>query len=105
MNYDVALEKYSKGIAPSVSTFIDEDTILLGYGELDYDFEFPLPKNIIIKEYGTTSWNEYFKLKGLNKYLITNLETEEQSISPYLSERDLIESMMINEGFKYELID
>lgn len=62
-NEEIAIAKYNKGIPPSVSTFIDEDTIVLGYGKLDYDFEFPLPNSIIIKEYGTTSWAEYFKKK------------------------------------------
>jgi hypothetical protein len=27
----------------SVSSHIDEDTFVAGYGKLDYDFEFPLP--------------------------------------------------------------
>ena len=45
----IALEKYEKGEKFSVSTFIDEDTIILGYGKLDYDFEFPLPAHITVK--------------------------------------------------------
>jgi len=54
-----AVEKYNAGEKWSVSTFIDEDTIIAGYGELYHDFEFPLPNDIIRKEYGTTSWSEY----------------------------------------------
>lgn len=62
----IALEKYNKGEKFSVSTFIDEDTIILGYGKLDYDFEFPLPAYITVKEYGTQSWGQWFKNKGLH---------------------------------------
>ncbi len=66
---EIALERYNKGEEFSVSCFIDEDTIIMGYGNLDYDFEFPLPSSIVIKVYGTQSWSEYFKLKELNKGL------------------------------------
>jgi hypothetical protein len=44
---------------PSVSTFIDEDSIISGYGELDYDFKYPLPRWWIERKYGTTSWGIY----------------------------------------------
>lgn len=62
-NEKIAVDRYNSGEIPNVSTFIDEDTIILGYGKLDYDFEFPLPNSIIIKDYGTTSWTEYFDNK------------------------------------------
>lgn len=61
----IALEKYENGERYSVSTFIDEDTIILGYGRLDYDFEFPLPSYITVKVFGTQSWEEYFRLKEI----------------------------------------
>ena len=50
-------------IKPSISTFIDEDTIIMGYGQLRYDFYFPLPKLIIKLKYGTISWRVYLKDK------------------------------------------
>lgn len=47
----------------SVSEFIDEDTIIAGYGKMDYDFELPLPKTYIIQIFGTTSWKKYFDMQ------------------------------------------
>ncbi len=59
---EIALEMYNKGKRWSCSTSIDEDTILMGYGQLSStDFEFPLPSDIILKEFGTHSWSEYLK--------------------------------------------
>lgn len=58
-----ALLRYNKGEQFFTSTSIDEDTILAGYGKLDYDFEFPLPYFLIKMIYGTLSWGEYLKNK------------------------------------------
>lgn len=58
-NEEIAIERYNKGEKFLVSTFIDEDTIIAGYGDLNIDFEFSLPPQIIYKIYGTTSWTEY----------------------------------------------
>jgi hypothetical protein len=57
----IAQERYDNGEKPSISTFIDEDTIIMGYGKLDYDFEFPLPMETIKKIHGTISWSELMK--------------------------------------------
>ena len=100
----IALEKYENGEEFSVSTFIDEDTIILGYGKLDYDFEFPLPANITVKEYGTQSWAEYFRLKGVNKYLATNTETKETSITPYFTKEEFIKNQEMNPNFTYQIL-
>lgn len=54
-----AIKRFKKGKKFSVSVFIDEDTIIAGYGHLDYDFEFPLPASYIKEIYKTTSWSEY----------------------------------------------
>jgi hypothetical protein len=59
----IAQERYDNGEAPKISTFIDEDTIIMGYGNLDYDFEFPLPMETIRKIHGTTSWSKLLKMK------------------------------------------
>jgi len=53
----IAVFLYELGIKHSCSTFIDEDTIIAGYGDLNFDFTYPLPKEYIIKIYGTTSWH------------------------------------------------
>ena len=87
-NKKIALERYFKGEQYNVSTFIDEDTIIMGYGELDYDFEYPLPKGIIINEYGTTSWREWFDMKGYHQYLTINNKTKEKAITPYLNDNE-----------------
>lgn len=62
-----ALLRHNKGEQYSVSTSIDGETILAGYGILDYDFEFPLPNFVIKMEFGTLSWNEYLKIKRNEK--------------------------------------
>lgn len=100
----IALEKYNNGEEFSSSTFIDEDTIILGYGKLDYDFEFPLPSYITVKEYGTQSWTEYFRNKGLNKYIMTNKDTKEVSISPYFNNMELEAHKLLNPNFTFEII-
>ena len=67
-NEKIALKRYKKGIIHSVSVFIDEDTIIAGYGNMEsYDFEFPLPKNLIIEIYGTISWKERLKMHIKNQ--------------------------------------
>lgn len=76
----IALERFNKGEKYGVSTFIDEDTIIIGYGNLDYDFEFPLPNEIVVKEFGTQSWDRYFRNKGLFNWLTINKETKEESL-------------------------
>jgi len=72
-----ALKMLKKGKKPFISTFIDEDTIIMGFGKLDYDFEFPLPKDEIIKRFGTTSWAQRLYNEGYRKYKITNKITKE----------------------------
>lgn len=57
-----AIRRFQNGEKWSCSSFIDEDTIVAGYGQLDhksnpYDFEFPLPTVYIKAIYGSTSWN------------------------------------------------
>ena len=86
---EIAQERYDKGEIPSISTFIDEDTIIMGYGNLDYDFEFPLPIETIRKIHGTTSWSEKFKKQGYKRYLTTNKETEERSILGWVKEEEI----------------
>lgn len=76
----IALDRYNKGEKYTISTFIDEDTIILGYGELSYDFEFPLPAFIAVKEFGTQSWEQYFRNKGLFNWIIVNKTTGEESL-------------------------
>lgn len=57
-----AIKRFQEGKKWGVSTFIDEDTIIAGYGQLkNLDFEFPLPVVYIRQIYGTTSWAEYMK--------------------------------------------
>lgn len=56
----MAVILFCLGVKCNVSESIDEDTIIAGYGKLyEYDFEYPLPRWIIIKMFGTTSWDEY----------------------------------------------
>lgn len=63
-NEKIAINKFENGEKHHCSTFIDEDTIIVGYGKLDYDFQYPLPPDYIKKIYGTTSWKEWLKNKG-----------------------------------------
>lgn len=63
INKLIALLKYIIGVKYQTSTFIDEDTITMGYGKLDSigEFQYPLPNKIIKHKMGTTSWNVWFK--------------------------------------------
>lgn len=61
-----ALFRYNNGEQLNVSTFIDDDTIIAGYGGLEYEFEFPLPVYKIKEIYGTTSWKQYLETKQKN---------------------------------------
>lgn len=49
---------------PGCSTFIDENTITLGYGQCLSlgDFEYPLPMWVIKRRYGAVLWFEYDKI-------------------------------------------
>jgi hypothetical protein len=97
----IALKRYQNSEKPFVSTFIDEDTIIVGYGKLDYDFEYPLPSNIIKDIYGTTSWDEWFKLKGLHRYETINKEGV-VTLTPYIS-HDQVEHIK-NNNPDYQII-
>ena len=59
----IAVLLWAIRIKPSISTFIDEDTIIMGYGQLRYEFYYPLPNWIVKLKYGTISWNVYLKDK------------------------------------------
>lgn len=62
VNEAIALFKYYILFQkPGVSTFIDEDTITLGYGKcLNLgDFQYPLPNWVVRRKYGTISWSKY----------------------------------------------
>jgi hypothetical protein len=74
----VAQQKYDQGEVPYISTFIDDDTIIMGYGKLDYDFEYPLPTTTIIKIHGTTSWSK--KLTKMNIEVIVFEQDNKQVI-------------------------
>ena len=65
----IAIILYILGKKASSSTFIDEDTITMGYGHLDHlgDFEYPLPDSIIKRKFKTLSWDVYLKMKGVTK--------------------------------------
>lgn len=101
-NEEIAINIYNNGQTYSVSTFIDEDTIVAGCGKLDYDFEFPLPNEIIIKEYGTTSWWEYFNRRGLYQWLITDNILKSTYRSGYMTEEELLKNTETH--FTYEKI-
>lgn len=98
----IAVNRYESGEKHSTSCFIDDDTIIAGYGELDYDFEFQLPTIIIKDIYGTTSWSEYFKNKGLNRYK-TISDKGVVSITPYLNKEE-IENLK-NDNPNYQIIE
>lgn len=57
----IAVVLYHWGVRLTVSTFIDEDTITAGYGQLYADgcFQYPLPPNYIRKIYGCTKWSNW----------------------------------------------
>lgn len=98
----IAVDKYNNKEKYSVSTFIDEDTIIAGYGKLDIDFEFPLPSYLIVEIYGTQSWMQLYRNKGLFRYLTTNTKTKETAITPYLDKEGLIEAKKENKDFTFE---
>jgi hypothetical protein len=54
-----AIKRFQNGEQWNVSTFIDEDSIIAGYGNLNMDFQFPLPVVYIKAIYGTTSWSKH----------------------------------------------
>lgn len=93
-----ALKRYNKGETPYISTFIDEDTIISGYGKLDYDFEFPLPVDKVIEIHGTNSWEQYFKNKGLFHWKTINKDNKEQSFLGIRMNIEDIEKLKLIEG-------
>lgn len=102
----IAMRRYEKGEPHSVSTAIDDDTILAGYGSVGYDdFEFPLPDEKVIELYGTLSWAQYFKNKGLYRYETVNEKTGEMSISPLWNDDELEHHKKINIGFTFKKIE
>ena len=59
----IAWVRHTAGNKPVFSTFIDEDTITGGYGQLDDIgiFYYPLSSKTIAKHFnGHTSWRKYF---------------------------------------------
>jgi hypothetical protein len=59
----IAWVRHTAGNKPVFSTFIDEDTITGGYGQLDDIgfFYYPLSSKVIAKHFdGFTSWRKYF---------------------------------------------
>lgn len=99
-----ALEIYATGKQPSSSTSIDEDTILMGYGRLDYDFEFPLPADKIKEIKGTNSWSEWFKLKGYKRWNVINNETKEvNELGMWCTDAEIndIKNLEGNENFNF----
>lgn len=61
-NTTIALIKYFTGQKPSISTFIDEETITMGYGNLNSMgwFEYPLPDFIVrCENKGALTWEEF----------------------------------------------
>ena len=95
-----ALRRYEMGEQPNVSTSIDDDTILMGYGQLDYaDFEFPLPIEKIIEIHGTTSWSQKFKNMGLKRYISINEEEKEECILGWLTEAQVTKIRKDNPDF------
>lgn len=66
-NEEIAIEKYLNGEKWSCSTFIDEETITVGYGKLDNIgcFEFELPFSFRSEHnimYGCKKWSELDKM-------------------------------------------
>ena len=63
-----AIVKYLSGETLHCSTFIDEQTRTLGYGELDslgtFEYELPLMFRIEMEiDGGTLTWKQYFEWK------------------------------------------
>lgn len=59
----IAIILYKLGFKPGATTFIDEDTIMMGYGKCHGVgvFEYPLPKKYVKKIMGCTTWIEHEK--------------------------------------------
>ena len=98
----LAIEKFNNGEVALVSTFIDEDTIIMGYGKLNITFEYPLPDYIICLFYGTTSWSKYFENKNIHRYKVINNKTKEVSISPYFTEEEFLRTIKLNNNYMFE---
>ena len=60
-NEKEAIRRFSLGQPYSISEFVDEDTIIAGYGSLNTDFEYPLPVIYIKQIFGTLSWSDLKK--------------------------------------------
>lgn len=60
----IALLLYLFNIKPRTSTFIDDETITMGYGKEGGvgSFEYPLPRWVIKRKYNALTWNEYKKI-------------------------------------------
>ena len=59
-----AILLYKIGVKPSCSTFIDEETITVGYGKLDSVgyFQYDLPRKYVHKLFkGCDTWDDYLK--------------------------------------------
>lgn len=73
MKQSIAILLYYLGIKPTISTFIDEDTITAGYGKLDHIgwFEYPLPRRLVKRIMRYNTWSEraeyYNKVNNGNK--------------------------------------
>jgi len=101
----IALDMLNSGKEYSVSTFIDEESILAGYGNLNIDFEYPLPHYKILEIFGASTWEGHWTTKGFHQYKVTNLETGEASLTPYFTTEDFDEHVKLNgEKFKWEKI-
>ena len=98
----LAIEKFNNGEVALVSTFIDEDTIIMGYGKLNITFEYPLPDYIICSIYGTTSWSKYFKNKNIHRYNGINKNTKEVSHPPELTEQEFLRTTKRNNNYMFE---
>jgi hypothetical protein len=63
-NEKIALQRYNNNEKFNTSTFIDEDMITAGYGQLSHigEFEFPLSNSLIKKIFKTNSWKEYYNI-------------------------------------------
>lgn len=57
---------YLLGFSYQVSTFIDEDTITMGYGKMNClgSFKYEVSPKHIREKYGTTLWSEWIKTKN-----------------------------------------
>lgn len=64
----IAIIYYKLGFKPKCTTFIDEETISMGYGKCHYIgvFEYPLPPKYIKKIFGCTKWQDMPYRKMIN---------------------------------------